>query len=237
MLRLVQQVGRQEPGVGTVVGNDQALAGAEEHGRHRPVTLHLDLGTSHGRAAGADNFAHLGHRLGAESESSDTGRAIGPEDVADAELGGHHEHSRVGDATRPGYGRDHHGDGGHTGDHGGRAQLDEDGRVRSLAAGHEKAGAGDRSDLFAHCEPGFAFEAPVPSGDNLLIEATHVVDGVADGRQQFRRHRRPGLGKLLIADPQATWVDVAAVVFLQRPGHCRVAVEPYVLQEGADLLA
>ena len=187
VLGLVQQVGRQQPGVGAVVGDDQALAGAEEHGRHRPVALHLDLGAGDGRATRADHFAHLGYRLGPKGQGGDTGRAVGPEDLVDAELLGHDQHGRVDYAAEPGTGGTTTAMLGHTGDDRGRAQLDQHRRVGSLTAGDEQTGAGDGRDLLAHREPGLAFEAPVPAGHELLVEAAHVVDAVADGASSSGR--------------------------------------------------
>ncbi len=50
----------RQPGVGAVVGDDQALARAEEHGGHRPVALDLDLSARHGRAPGPTTLRTFG---------------------------------------------------------------------------------------------------------------------------------------------------------------------------------
>ena len=237
MLGLVQQVGGQQPGVGAVVGDDQALARSQQHGRDRAVALHLDLGAGHRRAAGADDLADPRHGLGAEGQGRDAGRAVGPEHLGHAQLLGHDQHGRVDLAVGAGHGRHDHRDLRHPGHDGGRGQLDQDRRVGGLAAGHEQPGAGDGGHLLAHGQAGLGLEAPVAPGRDLLVEPADVVDAVADRAEQGGAHRGPGGGELLLGDPQPGRVDRAAVERLQRPDQRRVAVLAHVLDQGGDVPA
>src|SRR5581483_9517470 len=88
VLGFVQQISRQQPDVGAVVSDDQALRWPAEHLRMTAKQLALDLRRLDRRATGAYDLAHLWERFRAERERRDPGRAIGAEHLADPELAG-----------------------------------------------------------------------------------------------------------------------------------------------------
>ena len=82
-------------GVGSVVGNEQALGGAKQHHGGNSVALHFHLSTRNGRATWANNFANGRNALSSKTERGNSGGPIGAIHAGDAKESTHHKHCRV----------------------------------------------------------------------------------------------------------------------------------------------
>ncbi len=182
MLGFVEQVDRQPPWVGGLVGDDQALGRPAQHLGRDTVALGEDLGGGHRRAARPDDLAHPRDRGCAERQGRDPGRAVRSVDLADAQLVGDGQGRRIHGPTAPRDGRDEDNDPPDPGDDGGRPDLAQDRRIRRLAGGHEQADRRDRCELLPDDESGPDLGRPGATGlGNLgLVEQAAVGDRLAD---------------------------------------------------------
>ena len=149
MLGLVEQVGSQQPRVGSGVGDDQALGRGEDLHAADTMALDLELGTRDGWAAGTQHLAAGGDRLGAKRQRGDTGRTVGAEDLTQTELLGDDQHGWIHLAVRTRDGRHDHGDLRNACHHGGGTDLHQHAGERALAARHEETGTRNGRALLA----------------------------------------------------------------------------------------
>ncbi len=228
VLGLGEEVGGDPGRIGAGVGNDENLRGAGDH-VDPDATEYLALGLGDVGVAGADDLVDRGDGGRAVGQRRDRLRPAHPIDLVDAGDVGGRQDERIDVAIRR---RRHHRHAPAAG-HLGRDRVHQNGAgIGGGAARHVEADRIDRPPAEAEAD---ALIVPIVEiGRELaLVEGADPAGGQLERRQLGTAAGGKGGGDRLLADPELPGLEVEAVEARRQPDEGRVALGPYLVEDGA----